>query len=76
MLAERELLESVTFLIVTEADEASDDSKVNEGITVCDDANFYKMSRVHSLLYHVVDPILTQNLYSRLVSNYLLLNVV
>jgi len=76
MLAERELLESVTFFIVTETDEASDDSEVDKGVAICDHANFDKMSRVDSLLDHVVDPVLAQSFYCDLVSYYLLLNVV
>jgi len=63
VLAERELLESISFLVVSEANEAPDDSMVGEVISVGDYAHFNEVLRINTLLQHVVDPVLAQSLH-------------
>ena len=59
MLAEGELLQSITVFVVGEADEASDDTMVGEGISVGDHAHLDEILRIDTLLEHIVDTILS-----------------
>ena len=75
MLTVRELLEPVTLFVVSEANEASDNTQVDKLISVGDHSHLDKILWVHSLLDHVVYAILTQCLHCVLVLGDLLLDV-
>ena len=67
MLAVGELLEAVTFFVVAKANEAPDDAHRLEAFHVSDHAHLDEMRRVHALLQHIVDAVLTQSLHRCLV---------
>ena len=75
VLAEWELLQSVTLLVVVKANEASDDTEVDIAVSIGDDSHFDEMSRFDALLEQIVNAILTQCLYCGLVLVDLLLDV-
>ena len=75
VLAEWELLEPVTLLVVGEADEAADDAELGVAITVSDHTHFDEVLRVDALLEHVEDAVLAEHLDRLLVLYDLLLNV-
>ena len=75
VLAEWELLQSIAFLVVIKANEASYDTEVDIVVSVSDDSHFDEMSRFDALLEQIVNAILSQGLHCGLVLVYLLLNV-
>ena len=75
VLAERELLEPVSVLVVVEADEAANDSIVGELVSIGDHPHLNELVLVDALLDQVVDAVLSEGLHCGLVLRYGLLNV-
>ncbi len=75
VLAEWELLQSVTLLVVIKAYEAPDDAEVDIVVSIGDDSHFDEMARFDALLEQIVNAILTQGLHRGLVLVYLLLDI-
>ena len=75
MFAHGELLDPVTLLIVTEADEASRYPVVDKRFTISHDAHLDKVLRIDTLLKHIVDAVLTQSFHCRLMLLYRLLDI-
>lgn len=75
VLAEGELLETVTLLVAAEANEAADQAKAVVALSVGDHAHLNEMLRVDALLQHIVNAVLAQSLHCRLVLVDFLLDV-
>ena len=59
MLADWELLKSVTFFVICKAYKTPNNAIVNEGLAISDHPHFDKVLGVDSLLDHIVDAILS-----------------